>query len=156
AFWRQCLIDTEAADYGVCRLGRGQRILIEFVSANPTGPLHVGHGRGAVVGDAIARLLAAGGDDVTRGDHVTGPGKQIDTLGRSVLARLLQTFDAEAPFPEDGYPGDYLIDLVRTRRDELIARLASELRIDVVNAAMPALLRESPAAAVAVCGQWAG
>jgi arginyl-tRNA synthetase len=154
-FWRRRLIEIDDPDYGVCRVGNGERVLIEFVSANPTGPLHVGHGRGAVVGDAIARLMAAGGYDVTREYYVNDAGKQIDTLGRSVLARLLQTFDADAPFPEDGYPGDYLIDLVREQRDDLLRVLAGELRVDAHAASLPALLREAPAPAVAVCGGWA-
>jgi arginyl-tRNA synthetase len=108
-----------------------------------------------VVGDAVARLMAAGGYDVTREYYVNDAGKQIDTLGRSVLARLLQTFSADAPFPEDGYPGDYLIDLVREQRDELLAALTRELGVDPQAASFPALLSEAPAPAVAVCGQWA-
>jgi arginyl-tRNA synthetase len=156
-FWRRCLIEIDDPRYGVCGIGNGQRVLIEFVSANPTGPLHVGHGRGAVVGDAIARLMAAGGYDVTREYYVNDAGKQIDTLGRSTLARLLQTFDATAPFPEDGYPGDYLIDLVREQRDALVAELMRTLHLaDAQATALPALLREAPAPAVVACGRWAG
>jgi len=123
-FWRDCLTETEQPDYGKTNLGGGRRILLEYVSTNPTGPLHVGHGRGAVIGDVLARLLAAGGYEVTREYYINDAGKQIDTLGRSMFARLLQTYGADVPVPEDGYPGEYLLDLARRHRERLAAEVA--------------------------------
>ncbi|HYC56938.1 MAG TPA: arginine--tRNA ligase [Candidatus Binatia bacterium] len=115
AAWRQRLLEiVEAGDsYGTCEIGSGQRVQVEFCSANPTGPLHIGHGRGAVTGDAIARLLDAAGYEVDREYYVNDAGVQIETLGRSVLARYRELCGFEEPFPEDGYPGDYVFDLAR-------------------------------------------
>ena len=124
-FWQTCLADVERPDYGLPTFGAGRRILIEFVSANPTGPLHVGHGRGAVLGDALARLLEAAGFDVTREYYVNDAGKQVATLARSAYARLLQACGIEAELPEDGYPGEYLRDLMIEHRDELIGAIAA-------------------------------
>lgn len=110
AAWRSRLLDILAAgeNYGQGDEGQGRRIQVEFCSANPTGPLHIGHGRGAATGDAIARLLEAAGYQVEREYYINDAGVQIDTLGRSVLARYLQLLGREEPFPEDGYPGDYV------------------------------------------------
>ncbi len=123
-FWAECLRETERPDFARPELGNNRRVLIEFVSANPTGPLHVGHGRGAVLGDAVARLLAFAGFDVTREYYVNDAGKQVATLARSAYARLLQACGAPAEVPEDGYPGEYLRDLMRAHRDELLAAIA--------------------------------
>jgi arginyl-tRNA synthetase len=120
-FWAQCLAEVERPDFARPRLGGGRRVLVEFVSANPTGPLHVGHGRGAVLGDAVARLLAHAGYDVRREYYVNDTGKQMATLGRSAYARLLQSCGFEAEIPEDGYPGEYLREVVDAHRDELVA-----------------------------------
>ena len=100
-------------------------MLVEFVSTNPTGPLHVGHGRGAVIGDVVARLLEVARYDVMREYYVNDAGKQIDTLGRSALARLRQAYGEQVELPEDGYPGDYLRDLVSLRRDDLTREIAA-------------------------------
>ncbi len=110
AAWRSRLLEIlEAGDsYGHGDAGRGKRIQVEFCSANPTGPLHIGHGRGAATGDAIARLLEAAGYEVEREYYINDAGVQIDTLGRSVVARYLQRLGRDEPFPEDGYPGDYV------------------------------------------------
>ncbi|HEY2772575.1 MAG TPA: arginine--tRNA ligase [Candidatus Binatia bacterium] len=110
AAWRARLLDIlEAGDtYGQGDTGKGKRIQVEFCSANPTGPLHIGHGRGAATGDAIARVLEAAGYAVEREYYINDAGVQIDTLGRSVLARYLQLLGRDEPFPEDGYPGDYV------------------------------------------------
>lgn len=123
-FWKRCLADLEADDCGVPRLGKGEKILVEFVSGNPTGPLHVGHGRGAVTGDVLSRLLSSAGYDVSREYYVNDAGKQIDVLGRSVVARLRQVLGEEVPLPEDGYPGEYLLDLARDRLAELLGAVA--------------------------------
>ncbi len=85
--------------------------MVEFVSANPTGPLHVGHGRGAAVGDAIATLLAYQGADVYREFYYNDAGAQIANLVASVQARVRQRQDAAVPFPDEGYRGDYIRDL---------------------------------------------
>ncbi|MDI1299816.1 arginine--tRNA ligase [Methylotenera sp.] len=91
--------------------GKPQKVQVEFVSANPTGPLHVGHGRGAAVGDCLARLLDANGWDVTREFYYNDAGAQIDNLTISVLARCKGTSTDDASFPENGYRGDYIMDI---------------------------------------------
>jgi len=119
AFWRTLLGEALARGdaYGRSDLGAGQRVQVEFVSANPTGPLHVGHGRGAVIGDVAARLLEAVGFEVEREYYVNDFGRQMDILGRSTLARARQLGGEDVPIPEDGYPGDYLIEIARRLRE---------------------------------------
>jgi arginyl-tRNA synthetase len=116
AAWRTRLLDIlEAGDrYGEGDAGAGKRVQVEFCSANPTGPLHIGHGRGAATGDAIARLLEAAGFAVEREYYINDAGVQIDKLGRSVLARYLALAGRDEPFPEDGYPGDYVTEYAQT------------------------------------------
>ncbi|HEY6208772.1 MAG TPA: arginine--tRNA ligase, partial [Gemmatimonadales bacterium] len=97
--------------YGRSDAGNGIRVNVEFVSANPTGPLHVGHGRGAALGDAIAALLEGTGHAVVREFYVNDAGTQIDKLARSLWARVQQRAGREAQVPEGGYHGDYLIEL---------------------------------------------
>jgi arginyl-tRNA synthetase len=94
--------------YGRSRAGSGHSVNVEFVSANPTGPLHVGHGRGAALGDAIASLLEATGHEVVREFYVNDAGVQIDRLAESLWARVRQAAGCEAEIPEGGYHGDYL------------------------------------------------
>ena len=94
--------------YGKSRLGQNQRIMVEYVSANPTGPLHVGHTRGAVFGDALARLLDYAGFDVTKEYYINDGGAQVDVLARSVYLRYLEAHGQEVAFPDGTYPGDYL------------------------------------------------
>ena len=91
--------------------GKGEKVQVEFVSANPTGPLHVGHGRGAAVGDCLARLLDANGWDVTREFYYNDAGAQIDNLVTSVQARCKGVATDDASFPENGYRGDYIADI---------------------------------------------
>jgi len=91
--------------------GKSEKVQVEFVSANPTGPLHVGHGRGAAVGDCLARLLDANGWDVTREFYYNDAGAQIDNLVISVLARAKGIAVDDASFPENGYRGDYIVDI---------------------------------------------
>ncbi len=156
-FWAACLADVEQADYGMPALGAGKRVLIEFVSANPTGPLHVGHGRGAVLGDAVARLLQAAGYDVTREYYINDAGNQIATLARSAYARLLELSGAEVQFPEDGYPGEYLHELMAAHAQELVVEIAAATGQTVPDPMSGAdqirLLRASPDAALDICGR---
>lgn len=106
---------AEGDQYGRSDLGRGRRVQVEFVSANPTGPLHVGHGRGAVVGDVMTSILAFTGWHVAREYYINDAGLQVDNLGRSVQSRYFESFgQAErAPFPEDGYHGEYIRDVAQ-------------------------------------------
>jgi arginyl-tRNA synthetase len=93
--------------------GQQEKVQVEFVSANPTGPLHVGHGRGAAVGDCLCRLLGANGWDVTREFYYNDAGAQIDNLTKSVLARAQGIAPDDASFPEDGYRGEYIVDIAK-------------------------------------------
>ena len=104
--------------YGPADDGGGKKVLVEFVSANPTGPLSVGHGRQAVLGDAIARLLTACGFAVTREYYYNDAGRQMRVLAQSVRARYLELLGCAAEFPEDGYQGDYIVDIARAIADE--------------------------------------
>lgn len=99
--------------YGHNQSGKGEKVQVEFVSANPTGPLHVGHGRGAAVGDCLSRLLAANGWDVTREFYYNDAGAQIDNLTKSVLARAQGIAPDDASFPENGYHGEYIADIAK-------------------------------------------
>ena len=101
----------QGTGYGRGNVGRGRRVQVEFVSANPTGPLHVGHGRGAAIGDALARVLEASGYEVQREYYVNDAGRQMLTLGRSVLYRYYELFGREVDFASDLYQGDYIRDL---------------------------------------------
>ena len=122
--WREVLATAlrKGEKFGSSDQGKGEKILIEFVSANPTGPLHVGHGRGAAVGDALARILSFEGVDVATEYYVNDIGNQMDNLGRSLFARYLQACGADAPLPEDGYRGDYLVGLAGEYYREIGAR----------------------------------
>ena len=103
-----------AEHYGNVDVGRGQKVQIEFVSVNPTGPLHVGHARGAVLGSGLANLLTAAGYAVQKEYYVNDAGNQIQLFRRSLLARYLQALGRAAEVPEDGYHGDYLVALGET------------------------------------------
>ena len=110
----------EAERYGRAPVNSKSKIMVEFVSANPTGPLHVGHGRGAVYGDALARILEAGGHSVEREYYVNDAGRQMDILATSVWLRYLQALEVVIEFPENGYRGDYVIEMA----DDLVAQHA--------------------------------
>ena len=101
----------QGAEFGRSNEGNGAKVQVEFVSANPTGPLHVGHGRGAAVGDCLARLLEATGWNVTREFYYNDAGAQIDNLTISVLARCKGISTHDTSFPEDGYRGEYINDI---------------------------------------------
>ncbi len=100
--------------YGHNNGGNGEKVQIEFVSANPTGPLHVGHGRGAAVGDSIARVLEANGYDLTREFYYNDAGAQIDNLAASVKARIDGMTPEDSAWPEDGYRGEYIVDIANS------------------------------------------
>lgn len=109
----------QGTDFGRGDLGQGKRVNVEYVSANPTGPLHVGHTRGAVFGDALASLLDFAGFDVTREYYINDGGAQVDVLARSVYLRYLEAHGQEVAFPEGTYPGDYLIDVGAALKDKV-------------------------------------
>ncbi|MCS6897323.1 MAG: arginine--tRNA ligase [Nitrospira sp.] len=113
--WHEVLreIDAQGEAYGKADLGKGGRVLVEYVSANPTGPLHVGHGRGAAVGQALARLLEAVGYNVTSEYYINDAGRQMKLLGASVYARYRELCGQPGEFPEDGYHGTYVGDIAR-------------------------------------------
>ena len=102
---------SESDSFGHSDVGAGEKVQVEFVSANPTGPLHVGHGRGAAVGDVLCRLLAATGHDVTREFYYNDAGAQINNLALSVQARAKGLGPDDASWPADGYRGDYISEL---------------------------------------------
>ena len=97
--------------YGASDIGKNEKVQVEFVSANPTGPLHVGHGRGAAVGDSVGNILCFAGFDVQKEYYINDSGRQIRTLGKSVWLRLLQKTGKEIEFSDDCYKGDYIKDL---------------------------------------------
>jgi len=105
---KQIFVDDER--FGSCNIGKGKKVQLEFVSANPTGPLHVGHGRGAAVGDSVANILSFCGYDVQREYYINDSGRQISTLGNSVYLRYLELFGEKIEFPGDCYQGDYIRD----------------------------------------------
>jgi arginyl-tRNA synthetase len=104
--------------FGNVRVGDGQRVQVEFVSANPTGPLTAGNGRGAAIGSVLASVLAAAGYQVEREYLVNDAGTQTDVFGRTLLARYLQLLGKDVEIPADGYPGEYMIDIAKRIRDE--------------------------------------
>ncbi len=99
--------------FGRSLKGAGEKVQVEFVSANPTGPLHVGHGRGAAIGDCLSRLLEATGYDVTSEFYYNDAGAQIDNLMHSVKARVHGLTPEDAEWPADGYRGDYIADVAK-------------------------------------------
>jgi arginyl-tRNA synthetase len=118
-------------------LGEGRRVQVEFVSANPTGPLHIGHGRGAATGDVLANILAACGYEVEREYYINDAGNQMDTLGRSLYYRYQELLGEEIEFPEGHYQGDYMRDLAR----ELVKRSGSRYRMSPLDEVQPIFTR---------------
>lgn len=139
--WFSVLEEIERAGnrYGHSKIGQGQRVLLEFVSANPTGPLHMGHGRGAALGEALARLLRAVGYEVDKEYYINDAGRQMKLLADSVYARYLEIHGRECSFPEDGYHGDYIKVLAQAMDREKGQEL----------------LTLKPEDAREACGQWA-
>jgi arginyl-tRNA synthetase len=110
---------AEESTFGRSLIGNGRRVMVEFVSANPTGPLSIGHGRQAILGDAIARLLEATGHSVYREYYYNNAGRQMRVLGESTRARYLELLGIEHPFPEDGYQGEYIKEIAQSLIDEV-------------------------------------
>jgi arginyl-tRNA synthetase len=119
--WQEVLreIESQGAAYGRTDLGQRRRVLVEYVSANPTGPLHVGHGRGAAVGQAVASLLEAVGYEVVSEYYINDAGRQMKLLGASVSARYQELSGRAVEFPEDGYHGAYITALAERIRQQL-------------------------------------
>jgi arginyl-tRNA synthetase len=143
-FYRKNLKDLlkKGDEFFKLDLGRGQKVLVEFVSANPTGPLHIGHGRGAAYGDSIARILSQTGFSVVREYYINDQGTQMHTLGKSVYLRAKELVGEKIEFPEDGYQGAYIYDIAKlalerypnllsVSEDEAIA-LCRELAVEVI------------------------
>lgn len=136
--WRAVIpvILAAGATYGRASLGNGRRVQVEFVSANPTGPLHVGHGRGAALGDAVSELLEAVGYDVEREFYINDAGTQVRLLGESLWARVQEAAGRAPTFPENGYHGEYVRDVAA----QLVA-------------ADPGVTAMEPQAGVTVCAE---
>lgn len=116
-------IHQEDVAYGTSNIGKGKKIQVEFVSSNPTGPLHVGHGRGAAVGDSVANILRSCGYDVQKEYYINDSGRQINTLGKSVYLRYAELLGEDIQFPQECYQGDYIRDYAK----EIMDRKGKEL-----------------------------
>lgn len=114
-FWRRVVqqVEKEGAAFGISTIGGGRKTLVEYVSANPTGPLHVGHGRGAAAGDSLARILRRAGYDVTTEYYINDAGRQMRILGMSVWYRLRNLVGRTMAEPEDYYRGSYITDIAK-------------------------------------------
>jgi arginyl-tRNA synthetase len=124
-FYYQRLREFAEEKEGNLDIGRGRKVQVEFASVNPTGPLHVGHGRVAVIGDVLARLHEAVGFDVEREYYVNDAGKQMENLGRSLYARYQELLGMPYEFPVDGYPGDYVKELAEAVNGENGSKFAA-------------------------------
>ncbi|PID36251.1 MAG: arginine--tRNA ligase [Rhodobacterales bacterium] len=148
----RAILDTPG--YGRSNMGAGQKVNVEFVSANPTGPMHVGHTRGAVFGDALASLLQYSGHEVTREYYINDGGAQVDVLARSVYLRYLEAHGQDVAFEEGTYPGDYLIAVGEALKEKVgdayldqpeatwlvpIREFATEQMMDLIRADLAAL-----------------
>ena len=162
--WVQQQVETvrqAGSEYGNVDAGQGRRMMVEFVSVNPTGPVHVGHTRGAVLGSALANILAAAGYQVTREYYVNDAGNQMEAFYRSLYARYRQALDLAAELPANGYVGDYVIELGRemaeaegSRYAEMEEPQAVREIGDVGRAKMVDLIREDLAQIGVVFDQW--
>lgn len=143
AFYGMVLQDIErlGPDYGKSEAGGGKRVLVEYVSANPTGPMHIGNARGGVLGDALSNLLEASGHYVEREFYVNDAGNQVNRYGLSIEARYMQQFQPEFPFPEDGYLGKDVTDNARAftelNGDKYVDCTPEERRKALVGFAIP-------------------
>lgn len=111
-------IERKGENFGTCNVGQGIRVQVEFVSANPVGPMHIGHGRWAAVGDSLANLLTAAGYDAQREFYINDYGTQMSIFGKSVAARYCELLGREISFPEGGYEGEYVRDIAREVMEE--------------------------------------
>jgi len=114
-------------------MGAGKKVQVEFVSANPTGPLHIGHGRGAAYGDSLARLLKACGFDVQREYYINDAGNQMNNLALSIYSRYLELYGVSNEFPQDGYKGEYIIDIAKDIKKEYQDSLLKMPKEEAVN-----------------------
>ena len=136
-------ISVHGENYGKLGLGNGKKVLVEFVSANPTGPLHIGNARGGALGDCIASVLEAAGYDVTREFYTNDAGNQIEKFGLSLEARYIQQLRGEqaVEFPEDGYHGDdirdHARDYISLYGDRLLGVSSEERRRELISFALP-------------------
>jgi len=131
--WQQSLLNIlrQGQEFGTSQIGKGQKVLIEFVSANPTGPLHLGHGRGAALGDTLSRVLRFCGYEVGTEFYINDAGQQVRLLGESIYSRWRQLRDPDHPFPENGYHGDYVVELAQTiAQDADLESMSPEQAID--------------------------
>jgi len=137
-------IREQGAAYGTSTIGQGRRVMVEFVSANPTGPLHVGHGRGAAYGDALARVLRAAGFDAVSEYYINDAGRQMDILAVSVWLRYLELCGETVAFPSAAYQGDYIFDIAATlhREDQIAYQTAASTLFDGLPSEDDALLDE--------------
>ncbi len=135
SFWLNVLdeVNARGTAYGESHLGKGKRVQIEYVSANPTGPLHIGHGRGAALGDCLARILEKAGFEVECEYYINDAGRQMRILGSSILYRLRQNLDLDPAEPEDYYKGDYIkhIGAVVIAQQEDILELPEQDAVEV-------------------------
>lgn len=142
------LIDERGQRYGEVNIGNGKKVMVEFVSANPTGPLHMGNARGGALGDCIASVLEKSGYNVTREYYVNDAGNQMEKFGISLEARYLQQLQGEdsIPFPEDGYHGediiDHVKDYIKENGSDLLDKSAEERRQALIDYALPRNLKK--------------
>jgi arginyl-tRNA synthetase len=139
SFWQDMVPEVleKGIDFGKSDMGKGRKVQVEYVSANPTGPLHIGHGRGAALGDSLVRILEFTGHDVSAEYYVNDAGRQMLILGNSIWVRLQQSQGRDIPQPEDFYKGDYIQD---------IASEVLELNQDI--------LEKSDEEAIAICREY--
>ena len=127
-----CLILNEKDSYGKNNIGKNKKVLVEFVSANPTGPLTVGHGRGAVLGDIISNMYEWNGYNVDREYYYNNAGRQMRKLSESVYSRYLELYKNNIPFPEDGYKGEYIKDIAQSIKNEYSDTLIDKTNLDKI------------------------
>lgn len=126
-------IIEQGQNFGEINFGKGERVQIEFVSVNPTGPLHVGHSRGAVVGDVLSRIMKRAGYNVDKEYYINDAGNQMDVLGNSTLVRYKQVLGYDIEMPDEAYVGDYITDIAREIKEEKgeeILNLAEEKQLE--------------------------
>jgi len=159
SFWQsripEVLIESDA--YGRSTSGQGRQVQVEFVSANPTGPLHIGHGRGAAIGDTLCRLLEAAGWEVSREFYYNDAGQQIANLALSVQARCFNIEPGNPAWPDGGYQGEYIRELARSflacesvESTETTVTASGDARILTISGNLP--LPVSAVSRIATCG----